>query len=216
MDRTSDFGSDDEGSNPSATTFKTQSFVQQSVGFFMQFIKQRKSFCRNIFANILIKFILNLQKEISMENVFDAQVAQNYIKRIQNLKADSIGKWGKMNVAEMLAHCNVTYEFVYEPEKHKRPGAIAKFILKTFVKKKVTGEATYSQNSPTAPQFLIKDDRDFEVEKKRLIGFIQKTQQLGPEAFDGKESFSFGKLNATEWNNMFAKHLNHHLQQFNV
>ena len=151
-----------------------------------------------------------------MENIFDAHLCQRYISRIQDLTPESVGNWGKMSVSEMLAHCNVTYEFVYEPEKHKRPGAIAKFILKTFVKKKVTGEGSYSQNSPTAPQFLIKNERDFEVEKKRLIGFIQKTQQLGAEAFDGKESFSFGKLNAKEWNNMFVKHLDHHLQQFGV
>lgn len=151
-----------------------------------------------------------------MENIFDAQQTQQYINRIQNLTPETVGLWGKMSVSDMLAHCNVTYEFVYEPEKHKKPGAIAKFILKTFVKKKVTGENTYPKNSPTAPQFLIKNERDFEVEKKRLIGFIQKTQQLGADAFDGKESFSFGKLNATEWNNMFAKHLNHHLEQFGV
>lgn len=151
-----------------------------------------------------------------MENVFDPQQSQNYIKRIQMLTPESQGKWGKMSVEEMLAHCNVTYEFVYEPEKHKKPGAVAKFILKTFVKKKVTGEGAYPKNSPTSPQFIIKSERDFKEEQKRLVGFIQKTQQLGEEAFDGKESFSFGKLNAKEWNNMFAKHLNHHLEQFGV
>jgi len=105
---------------------------------------------------------------------------------------------------------------VYEPEKHKKPGAIARFILKTFVKPKVVGEKSYPKDSPTAPQFLIKERKNFEEEKKRLIGFIQKTQQLGADAFEGKESFSFGKLTAQEWNNMFAKHLNHHLSQFGV
>lgn len=151
-----------------------------------------------------------------MENVFDAKDAQNYINRINNLVEETHGLWGRMTVDQMLAHCCVTYEMVYEPEKHKKPGAIAKFILKTFVKPKVVGEKSYPKDSPTAPQFLIKERRDFEEEKKRLIGFIQKTQQLGSEAFDGKESFSFGKLSSQEWNNMFAKHLNHHLSQFGV
>lgn len=151
-----------------------------------------------------------------MENVFDATDAQNYISRINNLIEETHGLWGRMTVDQMLAHCCVTYEMVYEPEKHKKPGAIAKFILKTFVKPKIVGEKAYPKDSPTAPQFLIKERRDFELEKKRLIGFIQKTQQLGAEAFDGKESFSFGKLTSQEWNNMFAKHLNHHLSQFGV
>lgn len=151
-----------------------------------------------------------------MENVFDAKDAQNYINRINNLVEDTHGLWGRMTVDQMLAHCCITYEMVYEPEKHKKPGAIAKFILKTFVKSKVVGEKSYPRDSPTAPQFLIKERRDFDEEKKRLIGYIQKTQQLGSAAFDGKESFSFGKLSSGEWNNMFAKHLNHHLSQFGV
>ena len=151
-----------------------------------------------------------------MENVFDAKDAQNYIDRINKLTPDTQGLWGKMTVDQMLAHCNVSYEMVYEPEKHKKPGSIAKFILKTFVKPKVVGDKAYSKDGPTAPQFIIADRKDFDEEKKRLIGFIQKTQQLGASAFDGKESFSFGKLNAQEWNNMFDKHLNHHLEQFGV
>ena len=151
-----------------------------------------------------------------MQDIFNAKEAQNYIDRINKLSPETKGKWGTMSVDQMLAHCNVTYEMVYEPQKHKAPGGIAKFILKNFVKSKVVGEKSYSQNSPTAPQFKINGDQDFDLEKKRLIGFIQKTQQLGRDAFDGKESFSFGKLKAQEWNNMFAKHLNHHLNQFGV
>ena len=151
-----------------------------------------------------------------MEDVFNSKEAQNYIDRINKLSPETNRMWGTMTVDQMLAHCNVTYEMVYEPQKHKAPGGIAKFILKNFVKSKVVGEKSYSQNSPTAPQFKINGDQDFDLEKKRLIGFIQKTQQLGREAFDGKESFSFGKLKAQEWNNMFAKHLNHHLEQFGV
>lgn len=151
-----------------------------------------------------------------MENVFDARTAQNYINRINSLTADMQPLWGRMNPAQMLAHCCVTYEFVYEPQKHKPVGALAKFLLKTFVKPKVVGPKSYPKNTPTGPQFKVSATQDFDLEKKRLIGFIQKTQQLGAGAFDGKESFSFGKLKSAEWNAMFAKHLNHHLEQFGV
>ena len=48
----------------------------------------------------------------------------------------------------------------------------------------------------------------------RLIDYINRTQQLGENHFDGKESHSFGPLTKTEWNNMFYKHLDHHLAQF--
>ncbi|RZJ66435.1 MAG: hypothetical protein EOO47_25375, partial [Flavobacterium sp.] len=80
----------------------------------------------------------------------------------------------------------------------------------------VVGEKPYKKNLHTAPSFLIADEREFEKEKTRLINYLNKTQQLGEVHFDGKESLSFGKLNKTQWNNMFYKHLDHHLSQFGV
>lgn len=151
-----------------------------------------------------------------LPNIFDKEVSESFISRIQQLTANSSPNWGKMNVSQMLAHSCVTYEYVLEPGKHKPAGAIMKFFLKTFVKSKVVGENPYPQNSPTGPDFVIKGDKDFETEKSRLINFIRKSQELGAGHFEKIESHSFGYLTATEWNNMFYKHLHHHLSQFGV
>lgn len=148
-----------------------------------------------------------------LPNIFTKEVSQTLISRIENLKTDSQAKWGKMNVAQMLAHCNVTYEMIYE-DKHQKPNFFMKIILKLFVKKIVTNEIPYKQNSPTAPQFVMVDAKNFEEEKKRLINHIEKTKELGEKHFDNKESFSFGVLSKIEWNNMLYKHLDHHLNQF--
>ena len=78
---------------------------------------------------------------------------------------------------------------------HKQPNAFMKFILKMLVKNKVVGETAYKHNSQTAPQFIIKETKDFAIEKQRLIDYINKTQQLGAAWFDNKESHSFGRLN---------------------
>jgi hypothetical protein len=121
-----------------------------------------------------------------------------------------------MSADQVLAHLNVAYSFIFEAEKQKKPGAIAKFFLKNFVKPKVVNAIPYKQSLPTSPVFIISDHRNFEEEKKKLIGNIQRVQQLGREAFEGKENSSFGVLSAQEWNNMLAKHLNHHLKQFGV
>ncbi len=152
---------------------------------------------------------------MALPNVFTTEVSNNIIDRINKLTNNNPAQWGKMSVAQMLAHCNVTYEMAYE-NIHPKPNFFMKFILKSFVKKAVTNEVPYKHNSQTAPQFIIKTDKDFAVEKNRLIQYIQKTQQLGEANFNGKESHSFGVLNTTEWNNMFYKHLDHHLTQFAV
>ncbi|PWG04850.1 DUF1569 domain-containing protein [Polaribacter aquimarinus] len=150
-----------------------------------------------------------------MKNIFTKEVTNEVIARINNLTSESQPKWGKMSVAQMLAHCAVTYEMVYT-DKHPKPNAFTKFILKLFVKKIVVSEKTYAKNGRTAPQFLISDERVFATEKQRLINFINQTQELGESYFDGKESHSFGKLTSQEWNNSFYKHLDHHLTQFGV
>ena len=151
-----------------------------------------------------------------MQNVFDAKDAQEYINRINNLTPETQRKWGKMSVDQVLAHLNVAYDLTFTSEKFPKPSFIAKFLLSRFVKPKITNEIPYKQSLPTSPVFIIADERNFEEEKAKLIGNIQRVQQLGREAFEGKENINFGKMTAQCWNNMFAKHLNHHLEQFGV
>ena len=153
---------------------------------------------------------------MSKKNVFNPTDAAEIIDRIHKLTTNHTPSWGKMNVAQMLAHCNVTYELVYDDLKHPKPKGVVKFMLKALVKNSVVSEKPYKKNSRTAPNFLITDEREFIKEKKRLIDYINKTQQFGEKHFDGKESHSFGPLHKAEWNNMFYKHLDHHLTQFEV
>ncbi|MFD2724894.1 DUF1569 domain-containing protein [Hyunsoonleella rubra] len=150
-----------------------------------------------------------------MKNIFKPEVTKEVMDRVNKLGPTTRPEWGKMSADQMLAHLNVTYEMAYE-DKHKKPNGFTKFMLKLFVKNTVVGEKPYKKNSRTAPQFLIVDARNFEAEKKRLIDYLKKTQSLGEDHFDGRESHSFGKLTKKEWNNMFYKHLDHHLTQFGV
>jgi hypothetical protein len=150
-----------------------------------------------------------------MKSVFNPTDVAELTDRINKLTPESERLWGKMAIGQMLAHCNVTYEMVYT-NKHPKPNFLMRLILKSIVKPTVCGPTPYKRNLRTAPAFLIAGDRDFEVEKKRLLDHIDQTLQLGERHFDGKESLSFGKLSVAEWNTMFYKHLNHHLEQFGV
>ena len=152
---------------------------------------------------------------MDLPNIFAKEVAEGVIDRINLLTPNSSPLWGKMNVAQMLAHCAVAYEMVYT-DKHPKPGFFMGLILKNFVKKMVVSAKPYPKNNKTAPAFLITDERDFEQERQRLIDYIRETEILGSYIFDGKMSHSFGPLSANEWNNMFYKHLDHHLKQFGV
>lgn len=152
---------------------------------------------------------------MSWKNLFDPKEFQETVDRINQLTPETEHLWGKMGVAQMLAHCNVAYELVYT-DKHPKPKGLKKFLIRLFAKKIVVGPKTYKKNSPTSPSFIIKEPKDFEAEKNRLIDHLVKTQKLGAAYFDAKESHSFGKLTQNEWNTLFSKHLDHHLRQFGV
>lgn len=150
-----------------------------------------------------------------MKSIFDKKDSDELIARIKMLDITTQPLWGKMNVAQMLAHCNVSFELCFE-DKYGRPSALKRWLLKTFVKKGVVNEVPYKKNSPTAPIFKVEPDQDFDYEKERIISYITKTFELGAKHFQWKDYPSFGRLTSKEWSNMFYKHMDHHLQQFGV
>ena len=150
-----------------------------------------------------------------MKNIFSLYVTNEVISRIESLTPETKPNWGKMSVSQMLAHCNVTYKMAFSSSK-KKPKFLTRLVLKFVVKPMVVSEKPFSKNGKTAPQFLVTDDKNFEEEKSKLIENVKKVQELGSDYFDGKESITLGKLKSQEWNNMFYKHLDHHLTQFGV
>jgi len=150
-----------------------------------------------------------------MKSSFDQSHTNEAIARINQLTSSTTPKWGKMNVAQMLAHLNVAYDMAYT-NKYPQPNFLVRWLLTRFVKQTVVGPKPYPKNGRTAPAFLVSADQDFEKEKKKLIDYIEKTQSLGADHFEQKESNSFGKLTASEWSMLFSKHLDHHLTQFGV
>jgi hypothetical protein len=152
---------------------------------------------------------------MALPNIFMPEVANEFKRRIDAVTPASKPIWGTMNATQMLAHCNITYEYAFD-ERHDKPNFLVKIMLKKFVKPIVTNEVPYKKNSKTAPAFIISDSRNFEVEKQRLFAYLDRVVEKGSLYFAGKKSISFDELSATEWNNMFYKHLDHHLQQFGV
>jgi hypothetical protein len=151
----------------------------------------------------------------SYPDLFTPEGVHTMRRRIESLTPETKPHWGKMSVSEMLAHVSVAYEMIYT-DRHPRPNPVMRWVLRKIVKQRVVGPAPYPHDAPTAPAFRITGTRDFTVERERLIGYLEQVVAEGRIAFEGRESLSFGPLTATEWNTLFAKHLDHHLTQFGV
>jgi hypothetical protein len=145
-------------------------------------------------------------------NLFDSADRQALVRRLDGLQPASARQWGKMNSAQMLAHCAVALE-VACGERPKKQVLLGR-LLTPFIRSSVLGEKPFVRNSPTDPDFIIADERDFAAERQRLATLIDRFCQRGPDAASGQVHSFFGKLNGDEWGRLMYKHLDHHLRQF--
>jgi hypothetical protein len=152
---------------------------------------------------------------MAFPSIFNPEMTAKQLDRLNRPTNDTTPTWGKMNVAQMLAHLSIGYDASYGKIDFK-PSGFAKFILKLFIKKSVVGEKPYSKNGRTAPHFIVSDERVFNDEKEKLSAYIRLVEKDGVAFFEGKESPSFGKMSSQEWSNQFYKHLDHHFSQFGV
>ena len=152
---------------------------------------------------------------MTLLNTFDPKTTEAVFARLEKLNYMSKPQWGKMNVAQMLAHLNVTYDLAYD-RVQSPANFFVKLMLKLLVKPLVTNDKPYKKNSHTAPVFIITNERDFEKEKSTFIDNVKKTEANGVAFFEGKISSSFGPMTAKEWSTQFYKHIDHHFTQFGV
>jgi hypothetical protein len=152
---------------------------------------------------------------MSIPNIFRPSTLVGIKERINALSPQNQPAWGSMTASQMLAHLNVMFELALE-DKHPRPGFLMRTLLSAVAKKQVVSEKPYPKNGRTAPEMVIKGKPDFEVEKTRLLAYLDQIAQKGEAGFDQHPHPVFGKLSATEWSNTFHKHINHHLSQFSL
>lgn len=149
-----------------------------------------------------------------MKNVFQPEVLEEIKQRINKLQPDTQREWGKMEVAQMMAHCSAALEVA--TGKKFPPRIFIGRILGPFFKSVFSNEKPLKKNMPTDKTFLVIDGRNFEKEKARLIDLVSQFS-TGGEAKCTKHPHSFfGKLTPAEWGFGMYKHLDHHLRQFGV
>ena len=152
---------------------------------------------------------------MSFPSIFENSTTESLLARVENLHKNSTAQWGKMNVAQMLTHCCLPYKVIFGETKHKIP-FIFKLFMKGYLKKVMTDDIPYKRNLPTAKNFIIADDRDFEIEKNNLKKYIIETEKRGFEYLENFRHPLIGYLTKEEWSNFLYKHLDHHFKQFGV
>lgn len=147
-----------------------------------------------------------------MKSLFDDKAFAEVKDRIENLTSESQPLWGKMNVAQMCAHCQEPINVVLEK---KTLNAKPNWLLKTFFKKAMYNDKPYRHNLPTAKQYIVSNEREFKNEQKKLLSLVKEfSDQKGKESWLAHPIF--GEFTEEQYGQMIYKHLDHHLQQFGV
>ena len=149
-----------------------------------------------------------------MKNLFQADTTAEIFSRIDKLQPNTQRQWGKMDAAQMMAHCSATLDVA--SGRIVLPRLFIGRILGPFVRPVFTNEKPFSKNGPTDKHFLIKDKRDFVQEQNQLKTHVRQFHE-GGEAKCTKHPHSFfGPITPQEWARGMYKHLDHHLRQFGV
>jgi hypothetical protein len=145
-----------------------------------------------------------------MSTIHDPAYRAALQTRLRGLKADSPKQWGSMSPSQMLHHINVALavsagELTLPEERSPLPRGLMKFLVLHL---------PWPKGAPTSPSFMATGTYDFESERSRCLQLLDRVAAL---PLDGAIVHPiFGSMSGAETSRLQAKHLNHHLKQFNL
>ena len=147
---------------------------------------------------------------MEVKNLFNPEVKQEIINRINSLTPQSPRQWGQMDVAQMLAHTQWPIQVAYGT--HTPKGSFFLRLIGPLFKSKLWDSTPYKQGLPTDPTFIMTGtEHDFEEEKQALLELVNRFSEA---AIVSDRHPIFGKLTKENWSKATWKHLDHHLKQF--
>jgi hypothetical protein len=150
-----------------------------------------------------------------MKNLFEAAAVEEVKERLARLRPDSGRLWGKMNAAQAVAHCAAGLELAVGDRLP--PRKLLGRIIGGLVKPMALGtDEPMRRNTPTVKDLVVRDERDLDMERKRLSALIDRFAAAGPGGCTTHPHSFFGRLTPQEWAILMYKHLDHHLRQFGV
>ncbi|MEI7736572.1 MAG: DUF1569 domain-containing protein [Ferruginibacter sp.] len=141
------------------------------------------------------------------------------MKRLNQIPADTTGKWGKMNSQQMVEHLSL----IFAASSGKLVVTLATPVeyLPTY-KAFLLSDMEFKENTK-APSTLIPDEPQ-QLKNATMLLALQELQEELDYFFRYFETHpgittmhpAFGELNAEEWILAHYKHVVHHLKQFGL
>src|SRR5215813_10943136 len=101
-----------------------------------------------------------------MKNLFEQETVIEVVSRIDKLQPTSQREWGKMDVAQMMAHCSITMDIA--SGRLNLPRMFLGRLIAPFFKSIYTNGKPFGKNGPTGKDLVVADRRDFAREREQL------------------------------------------------
>ena len=141
---------------------------------------------------------------------------EEIIERISKLSENASGKWGKMDVSQMLKHCDLVLQVALRKIElpkinilYEAIGIVTKMEMYVF-------NNGIPRNMPTFQKLIINFECDFDESKTNLLKTLMEFRAACENKTLPESHQLFGNMTEKDWEFLEYKHLDHHLKQFNV
>ena len=149
-----------------------------------------------------------------MKSIFDQDSYHEILERINLLNTKSKPLWGKMDVAQMLNHCQNPLYVALGRKSLPKPNIFTRLLYRSF-KSAMYNNKLWKKNLGTPKEYMVEGQKQFEKEKESLLTLIDDFYaEREKDSWDPHPSF--GHFTNEQWGKLQYKHLDHHLRQFNV
>jgi hypothetical protein len=150
-----------------------------------------------------------------MKTIFDKNIREELINRIEKVDKHKQPQWGKMTIDQMLLHNTYWNEWILGNSDFTYKQTFLGKLFGKFVLKRLTrDEKPFDKNIPTSEQFKPKAlNIDLELETKKWIYLINEYEHFNNPKFI--HDF-FGKMTKEQIGILAYKHTDHHLRQFGL
>jgi len=149
-----------------------------------------------------------------MKNLFEQETTDEVLSRIDKLQPTSQRQWGKMDVAQMMAHCSITMDIA--SGRLNLPRIFIGRLIAPFIKSIYTNEKPFNRNGPTGKELVVTGRKEFALEREQLKVKVRQFYAGGEAGCTRHPHPFFGSLVPQAWSRGMYKHLDHHLRQFSV
>jgi hypothetical protein len=141
---------------------------------------------------------------------------EEIINRISSLTENSPRKWGKMDVSQMMRHCNSVLQIPQGKIKLQSVNIVFRLIGIITKREMQVFNNGIPQNMPTFQKLIINFECDFDEEKENLLKTLDEYRINFKNKNLPDRHVLFGKMEEKDWGFLEYKHLDHHLKQFSV